>query len=343
MNSSEQDKQPLPVISSRQLQLFRTFFGPSETLSNTIDLWDAIPKYAVSLRRQAELRDASGRLPVYRQPFSYAHKVFELAIQPAAVGGPLAPDVDYFPSADDELVEDVLRKLFVDQHRSSHDPERLASWVSFTLQQVSRELMARGHTRSLDEIKHSLAVLSRTQLMVYGNGRKAPIYETSILIELVRIERKEYLDDPGAMWRVRFPLLLSESINEQKYRQLNYGVLMALPSQLSRWLHKRLSHNYTNASMVCPYTILLSTVARDSGLLGNQRKTRAASAVARAFDALVAHGVLSRWTAEPQRVGPNEPLDLKYTLYPDLQFIAEMKAANARARQLRDGRAPSSD
>jgi hypothetical protein len=35
--------------------------------------------------------------------------------------------------------------------------------------------------------------------------------------------------------------------------------------RLSRWLHKRLAHNYVQASMLAPYTIRLSTILRDSG------------------------------------------------------------------------------
>jgi len=56
-----------PVAGARSLQydLFSSFLGSKpEDLSNTIELWDAFPKYAVSARMQAIQRDADGRLPV---------------------------------------------------------------------------------------------------------------------------------------------------------------------------------------------------------------------------------------------------------------------------------------
>ncbi len=45
-------KSPKQLPQSRQYDLFATFFGDAAELSNTIELWDAIPKYAVSARAQ---------------------------------------------------------------------------------------------------------------------------------------------------------------------------------------------------------------------------------------------------------------------------------------------------
>ena len=69
----------------------------------------------------------------------------------------------------------------------------------------------------------------------------------------------------------KLPALISKSVNELTYRQFNYGVLMSLPTQLARWLHKRLSHNYINASHLDSYDILFSSIQRDSGLLTYKR------------------------------------------------------------------------
>jgi hypothetical protein len=55
-----------------QYDLFTTFFGKNKrVLSNTIELWDAIPKYAASPRQQNACRDRNGRLPVHPQEFEY--------------------------------------------------------------------------------------------------------------------------------------------------------------------------------------------------------------------------------------------------------------------------------
>ena len=74
MSSLPQVRKPLPdtVDTNKQYDLFTTFFGKDKRdLSNTIELWDAIPKYAVSPRQQNARRGDNGRLPVHVQEFEY--------------------------------------------------------------------------------------------------------------------------------------------------------------------------------------------------------------------------------------------------------------------------------
>ncbi len=56
-----------PAVPPKSLQydLFTTFLGDAPELSNTIELWDATPKYAISPRAQNALRSPEGRLPVH--------------------------------------------------------------------------------------------------------------------------------------------------------------------------------------------------------------------------------------------------------------------------------------
>jgi hypothetical protein len=94
------------VVPSVQYDLFARFLGHGE-LSNTIELWDAIPKYSFSARMQALTRDGSGRLPVYQRVFEHhpAPKsetptwTCALTLQPASidVGGRW---IDVYPSVD---------------------------------------------------------------------------------------------------------------------------------------------------------------------------------------------------------------------------------------------------
>jgi hypothetical protein len=55
------------------------------------------------------------------------------------------------------------------------------------------------------------------------------------------------------------------------YRQFDYDTHMRYTHRLSRWLHKRLAHNYTQAGFLHPYTIRLSTILRDSGTYQSPR------------------------------------------------------------------------
>ena len=329
---------PATAPKSRQYDLFTEFFGDRRELSNTVELWDAIPKFAVSARRQVGLRDDKGRLPVHEYGFEYAGRACRLELHPASikVGDRFQ---DFYPSADEELVEEVLRKIFADQTYGIHIVESLESWVRFSLHMIRTELHARGKTRSLDEIKRSIDILATTIVRVYvESAGDDAIYTEPILGTLIKGRRATSTGDDPTLWAARLPSLLSKSVNDLTYRQFNYGTLMTLSGQLARWLHKRLSHNYTNASAMQPYTVRYSTLRRDSGLIEANTITKNVAAVEQALDELVDRRVLFRWVKEERRSVRNKLDDVMYTLHASMDFTAEVKAANGRQKDGRSGR-----
>lgn len=323
---------PAKVPQSKQYDLFAEFFGNKAELSNTIELWDSIPKYAVTARRQVALRDGKERLPVHEYAFAYSGKSCRLEVQPASikVKGRFK---DFYPSADEELVEEVIRKIFADQRYGLHNAPAAESWVKFSLSMIRKELKARGKTRNIDEIKHSIEILANTTIRLYVADDDTAIYTAPILSDLTRVNRAAYLDDPAAAWAARLPALISKSVNELSYRQFNYGTFMALPSQLSRWLHKLLSHRYVQASFTHHYETLFTTVKRDSGLLEHARINTNVTAFERALEELKAGGVLMDWQKEERRGAKNRIDDILYTLLPDMSFIRDVKAANKRKQE----------
>ncbi len=133
---------PESVAPSKQYDLFTTFFGDKNNLSNTIELWDAIPKYAVLPRQQIKLRDENGRLPVHVHEFVYrpsrraeasSELTCRMKVQPASIEIETGRFVDFYPSTTEELVEEVLKKIFSDQQYGQHSVPRNESWVRFTL------------------------------------------------------------------------------------------------------------------------------------------------------------------------------------------------------------------
>jgi hypothetical protein len=329
-------KPPARVARSPQYDLFAEFFGEPAELSNTIELWDAIPKYAVNRRRQSNARDAKGRLPVHEYRFVYSdprknEHACRIAIQPASIE---TEDgfVDFYPSQDEELVEEVIRKIFADQNYGIHDASQAESWVKFSLSMIRRELKTRGRTRSIDEIKRSIEILANTTIRLYVQSDKVADYTVPILSDLTRVTRTEYLDDPKAMWVARLPALVSKSVNELTYRQFNYGTLMGLDTQLARWLHKRLSHRYINAGFNTSYDVLYSTLKAQSGLLEADSITKSRRALEKALDQLKEADVLLEWTAEERRGAKNRIDDILYSLQAHPTFSHEVKTANARRR-----------
>lgn len=201
---------------------------------------------------------------------------------------------------------------------------------------IRKELQARGKTRNLDAIKRSIDILSKTHISLFLDDTDDPVYSAPILSDVTRVTRQKYLTDTSITWVARLPALISKSVNDLTYRQFNYGVLMSLSSQIARWLHKRLSHNYTNASFMDPYDILFSSIQRDSGLLTYTRTNDNLKVLETALAELQGSRILQSWERVDERREGRKILDIKYALRAHSDFIKDVKAANAR---LKDSRA----
>lgn len=330
---------PLEAVQSKQYDLFASFFGDPKDLSNTIELWDAIPKYSVTARQQNALRDDRGRLPVHLAEFEYSSPNLDrpikchLKINPAPIEVEEGIYKDFYPSQSEEIIEEVLKKIFTDQQYGMHSPQARESWVRFTLHMVRKELQERGHTRSIDEIKRSLEIMSNATITftaekLGSDGR----YTNPILSNMMNITRADLEEDARAKWAAQLPFLISKGINELDYRQFNYALHMRLSTPLARWLHKRLVHRYRQASLTTPYRFLYSTIARDSGLLNNQRMSANVKALDAALDELKAEAVLFSINSE-KRFSGRKLDDVSYQVTAATEFTAEVKAASARLNE----------
>ena len=343
-------KKPLPPkpenFSSRQMDLFRVLLcntsAERDSLSNVFDLWDSIPRYVVSRQQQDKWRKA-GTFPLLHEvPFHYRGRELMATIQPAAVKGRDGVIRTYFPSANEELIEDVLRKIAADQNNGYYDPKERRSGVVFTLHMVRRELEKRGHGRTYKEIILSLEIMSSAVIQTStADGKDGEFTSKSLYLNnLFRVSKGRLAEDPEAKWFVDFHPFASRALDELTYRQFNYARLMSHKSQLARWLNKVLSLKYVNASFMHPFEMRLSTIIRDSGLLvGYGRLRDAVTAVDLGFGELQTYQppLLGGKPGKKVLQGPRgKILDVVYTLHPSREFIAEVKAASKRQTLARD-------
>ena len=104
-------------FSGKQLDLFRTFLCNGEEqrdrLSNTLDLWDSVPRYSVSRQAMDKERRVRGFLDLMEINFQYRGTSLKAIIQPARVAEKEnSPSKDYYPSANEELTEDAFAEGF---------------------------------------------------------------------------------------------------------------------------------------------------------------------------------------------------------------------------------------
>src|SRR6266705_5574900 len=102
----------------QQLMLFQTFIpedDPDDKYSNTIELYDAIPKYFSNARTMDAMRKDGIYLPTLERVFQHRHETYTVQIRPARVRGRTGAEKEYYPSPREELVEEALRKLACDK------------------------------------------------------------------------------------------------------------------------------------------------------------------------------------------------------------------------------------
>jgi hypothetical protein len=313
---------------SEQLNLFAKFMGNDiNILSNSVAFWESIPKYQFTAKQTEKLRTADGLAKPHLWEYVYNGIQCAVKMQPALIEQEDGTYKAFFPSVTEELVEEALKKILTIQNHGIHDANNLETWVRFSLSMIQQELKSRGRTRSRNEIKHAIEVMSSCILILYKEGKE--IWKGSILQDLVTVNREDYLADTGAYHIARLPLFISQSINSLEYRQFNYDRLMSCNDQLSRWIYRLLIHRYRHAALSNSYHFMYSSLAQNSGLLQQAREIDNRRKVKLALDELVNHKVLNHYEEDPRKTG-RKVTDVKYTVWPTGEFTSEQKAANKR-------------
>ncbi len=306
-----------------QLTLFEMLQPNEREFSNTVELYDFIPKYhwgkvqrindkfLDSLEREFECRGAK----------------YKVKIRPASVEDRNGIERYYYPSKREELVEDALRKFVAEGQGVFLDEQ---AGVTFSLYQLQEELKRNGHSYSKDQIKDALLICARTNMTVTSeNGASVLV---SNLFETLGLQSRDDWKDQGNKSRafVRFNSLVTKSITSRTFRQLNYEKVMSYKNVIARQLHKRMSHNYLQASIANPYHFLLSTIIRDFGLTQYAQLRDNLRDVQIALDEMVEKKVLLSYKAEKVLENSKRAklLDTKFVLLPDPSFVNEIIGAN---------------
>ncbi|WP_419600552.1 hypothetical protein [Thiolapillus sp.] len=318
---------PNKAIKSIQYDLFRQFVtNDPDSVSNTVELWESIPKYFFTPKQVQKLRTPTGHANPYKQPYSFRGMDCIVTIQPALIEQKDGSYKAFFPSVTEELVEEALKKILTDQNYGIHDPSKTETWVKFSLSMIERELRKREKTRSREQIKQAIQVMSRC-ILTLSKGKKE-LWSGAILQDLVTVDREEYIEDSKALHVARLPLFISHAIDKLEYRQFNIDRHMKLRTQLSRWLYKRFVHRYKQASMIDTYHFMFSTIKAESRYLEGKTERNNRLKIIKALEELKNQGVLMSYTAQEIKEA-RKVIDVKYTVTATLEFRTEQKAANA--------------
>lgn len=316
---------------SRPMQLdFFTILSPEERrFSNTIELYDFMPKYHWG--KVERVNDQF--LNSLERSFECRGKKYALRIDPARIKDDDGMTRDYYPSKREELVEDALRKLASEGQGIFLDDQ---AGVTFSLYQLQQELKRNGHSYSKDEIKDALFICAQSNLTVTSEDGNAVI--VSSLFETLGLQTREDWQGQGEKTRafVRFNPLVTASIKNGTYRLYNYEATMSYTSTIARQLHKRMAHHYTQASVMHPYSIMLSTIIRDFGLTAYAKLPDNLRDVLKALDEMKDKSMLLDYKVEKtiDEKQRGKLIDAKITLTPHPEFTSEVIHANKKQKAL---------
>jgi len=311
----------------KQLALFELVAPTVKAYSNTIELYDAIPKY---IWRKEKTKENNKIAPLKRK-FKHKNIHYKVTISPAWIEIKDEEDKAVFPGKREELVEDALRKLTCDGQGLFLDD---SAGVVFTLYELQQELERMGHGYNKNEIKEALIICASSIMNLQADNGKSivimPFFET------LGLQTQEDWKGCGEKTKayVRFNSLVTKSIKEKSFRLLNYDKSMSYKRVLARWLHKRLSHNYMQASSYDHFTIKLSTIIRDSGVKQYPKISDNIRQLKEALEEMKEKEVLFMYEIQNILEG-RKTINANITLVPHDSFVSEVIYSNKRDKDIR--------
>jgi hypothetical protein len=311
-----------------QLDLFQTSEQDKEKYSNTVEIYDVMPKYYFG-GVEREIGKNVHALPNLRRNFSCRKKEYALTITPASLTREDGMTVHYYPSQREELVEDVLRKFAANRKGLYLDKDAA---VKFTLYEVQQELKREGHGYNTNEIKQAIEICNKSIVEITSKDGNQ-ISHSSSIFPFVGIETNEGIIGGKNKVAVMFHPLVTKAIDENSYRLVNYERLMSYKISLARWWTKRLSHHFTQAEYEKEkkYGIKLTTLIADSAMKRYKKLSDNIIQVTKALDEMVKADAIAKYeiVKEFDEKNKRRIKDARITLYVSKAFAAEVKKANS--------------
>lgn len=333
----EKEKRLEEYVMSRpeQLDFFQLLSPGSEKYSHLIAFYDFIPKHfwGKAKRVEGKYLDALEREFEYKDEITKISHKYKVSISPAKIKDKDGVSRDYYPGLREALVEDALRKIAVQNKEQGIFLDNKAA-VIFNIYQIQEELKDCGHTYDRKQIIDALMICAKASIEVRREDGSAIL--VSHIFEEVMLQPKEEWKGSGRRARcyVIFNRMVTEMIQNYRFRQFNYDKSMSLKNVIAWQLYRRMSHHYKQAGKNLPYHIKLSTMIRDFGLKlyprlrDNLHDAEEALKIMRDDE-----GVIASFQTEKilDAAKPGKIVDAKFILIPGDSFISDTINANHRA------------
>jgi len=315
-------KQSIPS----QLEMFHLPEIHRGGYSNTVELYDVMPKYY----HGGVTRVGGKFLDKLSRSFQHRGKSLKLNITPALITTNKGENKAFYPGQREEIIEDVLRKFMAEGRGKMFDNQ---VGVIFSLYELKKELDNREHGYAINEIKESLDILGSTVMEITSEDGTTSLKST--MFETVGFTSEN--DGDNRKYFVRFNSLVTKSVMEQSWRLVNYDQCMQYKRAVARWLHKRMSHLFLQATLEQPYIILLSTIIRDSGMKEYKQTGDSIIQIKKSLDEMKSVGTLEKYKIEKifSKNRKNKIDDAKFFIYVSALFVKDIKKGHFLLKQLK--------
>lgn len=306
-----------------QLELFELALPTERRYSNTLELYDFMPKYVWGKVNRINDRF----LDSIEREFECRKVSYKIKIRPASIEDKNGNEVYYFPTKREELVEEALRKMIVNGQGTFLDGDLS---IIFSLYQLQKELETNNHTYSTAELKDSIRILNDTKItLTTVNGQETGFHP---------IEAYGFAGENGEERTfVKFSAWVTHTIKNGDFRLYNYETVMSYKAVIARQLHKRFGHNHRSSSWTKPYNIKLSTIIRDFGLTRYEKLSNNIREVEKALEEMLEKNVIVKYTTDKifDAKKKNKLIEAKFTLYASSKLNDDIVAANVRQKERR--------
>jgi len=305
------------ITHSPQLDFFKLIGKEYEDYSNTIELYDVLPKYySGNVKR---INDKF--LDKVEREFVFRGQKKKIEIKPSIIENAKGEEKAYYPAQREEIIEDALKKLATEKGGVFIDG---GVGVQFTLYELAKELKKRGHGYNKPQIKEAIKVCHNTAVVLKSENGEDEI--SFHIFEAIGFSSR----GNNEKCFVKFNPLVTKSIKERTYRIYNYHKAMSLKYMLSRWLFKRISHHFLQASVSNPYEIKLTTIIRDSGSASYPKLADNKRQVSKCLDELLDKNVITDYKENIiyNQLRNNKIEDVLYSLWLSESFCKDVKKAN---------------
>jgi len=327
--------------SSNQLSMFRDIYGREKGEgSNIFNDWDFHPVYSVSKQEEITLKRGNSKLPIISHNYLLDGHEFTINITPAYINTKMGEEF-FYPSEREEIVELGLRKLMMQYNSSVHIPKK-ETWVKFTLNELLKVLKASSHSMDLNDLKQSLEIMQKCSIQIVKGKQKS--YEGSILLEVLKTDREDYVSNGVSEWAVSFNSLITSDIDNLNFRQINNRTLMLTKMQISKQIIKLLVRNFKNAGLGAPAYKLQASEVIGMCRLNCARSRDNYAAIRKSlneirtlkdadnFSAIIPENDSDIATMVEEEIlkKGNKIVDIIFHITPSKSFIDFVKAANKR-------------